>query len=113
MAELVVPPLVRTHLAARALSPDAGEVPHDQVRSITAANRRRLLGWRDHLFGTQLRGHLGTYWSDTALQQPRLSEIAWVCAYPSSSTHTRRSAPRETYCSAMITWRESEIGWLY
>lgn len=76
MAELVVPPLVRVRLAAHALSPDAGEEPHDQVRLVTEAIRRRLLEWRDHSFGTRLRGHLGVREFDTAFQLLRLSAIA-------------------------------------
>ena len=94
MAELVVPPLVRTY-SRRALSSDAGEEPHDQVRWITAANRRRLLGWRDHLGRSSevisARTGLIPLCSNRALCH-RL-----VCAYPSSSTHTRSGAPRETY----------------
>lgn len=82
MAELVVPPLVRGHLAVRALSPGAGDEPLEQVRLLTEANRHRLLKRRGRSFGMRLRGHLGVREFDTALQQPRLSVIALVERLP-------------------------------
>ena len=82
MAGLVVPPLVRAGLAACALSPGAGDDPHDQVRLLTEAIRHRLLTRRVRAFGMRLRGHLGVREFDTAFQQSRLSEIALVERLP-------------------------------
>ena len=112
MAELVVPPLVRARLAACALPPGAGEVPRYQVRSVTGATRRRLLGWLGHLFGTQLRGHLGVR------EQYRFTATAALCNRPERApTHPRhrprRGAPRMgiVYMVKWVFWPEKGVSY--